>query len=63
VQTHAYVLSRRGMHRLYSHVTHERKVVFDWAAASLHGLEPHFYAPPILIVSQTCPDRGREKRK
>jgi len=23
-QTHAYLLSRRGMHRLYSHVTHER---------------------------------------
>jgi hypothetical protein len=51
LSTHAVLLSRRGMHRVYSHVMHQPKMIADWATKELQGLEPHFYCTPHEIVT------------
>lgn len=41
----AYMLNRRGMERVFDHLTVNWNKIIDWNCAALHEIEPHFYAP------------------
>jgi len=62
-RTHAYMLSRPGMRKVFSHVTAQHTKVMDWATLDLHGRVPHFYATPIEVVSQSSIEEDRRRRK
>lgn len=61
--THAYYLNRRGMHRVWSHLTHEIKVIVDHATSGLHKIEPHFYAPNEWVFAQGPSYSDHEKKE
>lgn len=49
---HAYMLNRRGMHRVWHHIQTNRSQIIDGATEDLHGIEPHFYATSTNAVRQ-----------
>jgi hypothetical protein len=51
LSTHAVLLNRKGMLRVFSHTLHQIKTIMDWATRELHQMEPHFYTTPHEIVS------------
>ena len=52
VMLHGYMLSRRGMRRMWHHIMHNRSQIIDGATEDLHGIEPHFYATEMNAVRQ-----------
>lgn len=49
---HAYMLNRRGMHRVWHHLVTCWRQIVDGATEELHGMEPHFYATETNAVRQ-----------
>lgn len=62
LQTAAYLLSRRGMHRVYSHLVHQKFMICDQATKQLHQMEPHFYEPATPSMPVT-PVHWRDGKK
>lgn len=49
---HCYGLNRKGLQRVYDHLSWHQTMQNDAATSALYGPEPHFYCPPHWIVSQ-----------
>lgn len=49
---HAYMLSRRGMHRVWHHLIDNPRQIIHGATEDLHGIESHFYATEANAVRQ-----------